>query len=79
MQKRWKEKGELFEENESDEKQEALMVSFADASDSEMKSRLKAMGFKWNKFRKEFYGCGDRKSIENELKGLDFQIEVAAE
>ena len=41
-----------------------------------MKSHLRDMGFKWNPFRKEWYGYGDRKVLEKTLQKNDVMIDV---
>lgn len=73
----WKEKAKVFLDADVGNSQDPLIVSFSSEPSSEIKSLLREMNFKWNSFRKEFYGYGHRKSIEEALVGVDFRIELA--
>lgn len=72
----WKRKAENFL-NESPKNQcEPLCITFKEEPSLETKKRLRKLNFKWNKFRKEFYGYGERENLVLELEGLDCHIEV---
>lgn len=43
---------------------------------AEIKERLKEMKFKWNEFRGEYYGFGDRESLQNLLANHECSIET---
>ena len=42
----------------------------------EIKEKLKEMKFKWNEFRGEYYGFGDREALRNLLAGHECNIET---
>ena len=73
----WKEKAKAFLENTAEDSQDPLIISFSSIPTPEIKSLLRELSFKWNSFRKEFYGYGHRRSIEEALAGTDFRIELA--
>jgi hypothetical protein len=56
--------------------QQTLCVSFQSEPSSEVKKRIQDLGFRWNKFRKEFYGYGKKIDIENMFKDLPCKIEI---
>ncbi len=73
----WREKAKNFLDASSEKTQDPLIISFPSNPSPSIKSLLREMNFKWNNFRKEFYGYGHRKSIEEALAGMDFSIELA--
>lgn len=73
----WREKAKNFLEAPSEKTQDPLIISFPSDPSSNIKSLLREMNFKWNNFRREFYGYGHRKSIEEALFGTNSKIEVA--
>lgn len=73
----WKQRAKDFLDSSNDEVQDPLIISFSSEPDPKIKSLLREMNFKWNNFRKEFYGYGNRKSIEEVLAGIEFSIELA--
>lgn len=50
-------------------------ISFLEEPSQEIKKKLKENKFSWNRFRKEYYGRGQRQEIENLLKGCKVKIE----
>lgn len=64
----WSEKGKALLASHRSEGKQPLIVSF----DSELlpitKSTLKSLKFKWNPFRKEWYGLGKKEDIESIFK-----------
>jgi hypothetical protein len=73
---KWKKNATSFTKEQEDSPQEALIISFQNEPPKEAKAKLKAMGFKWNVFRKEYYGYGSQKEMQNHLKGCDVSIEI---
>ncbi len=53
----------------------ALAISFKNHPSNEVREKLKALKFKWNGFRKEYYGFGDKKEIEKLLSDTEAKIE----
>lgn len=52
-----------------------LILSFHEPISEEVKDKLKSTGFRWNKFRCEYYGFGEKLTISSLLKGIDFKLE----
>lgn len=72
----WKNKAEQFLNSNKGEKTQSLCVSFAELPKAELKSKMKKMGFTWNKYRSEFYGKGTKEEIEKEFKSLKCKVEI---
>lgn len=53
-----------------------LTISFKNQPSQEIKAKLKNFKFKWNRFRNEFQGYGNKSALEEELKGSEFLIHV---
>ena len=53
-----------------------ITISLKNPPSSESKLLLKKMKFKWNSFRKEFYGFGDITNIEKQMAGIECSINV---
>jgi hypothetical protein len=62
--------------NEEEEKGKQIIISFKTSPTSEVKALLKNNKFKWNTFRGEYYGFGDKGTIENLFKNHECKIEV---
>ena len=56
-----------------------LSVKFQEEPIKETKEKLKKLNLKWNSFRKEFYGYGVKKEVEETLIGLKCNVEVFQE
>ena len=54
----------------------SLSISFSKSPDKEVREKLKEMKFKWNDFRGEYYGYGNREEMRNLLHGVKCSIEV---
>ena len=48
----------------------SLEISFTGIPDSETRSKLKALGFRWNPKKSVWYGYADRETLENDLKNV---------
>ena len=48
----------------------SLEISFTGIPDSETRSKLKALGFRWNPKKSVWYGYADRENLENDLKNV---------
>jgi len=72
----WKNKGKSFVSNGKETDGTPLSISFSNDPKPETKKILKDLGFRWNSFRKEFYGYGRKDQIRQALSGVDFKIEV---
>lgn len=71
----WKTLAKEFSKRQKNERT-ALALRFEIHPSEEVRNSLKKSGFKWNKFRKEFYGHGDKKELEELLKTSKVSIEV---
>ncbi|MBF5059710.1 conjugal transfer protein TraD [Candidatus Neptunochlamydia vexilliferae] len=74
--KKWQEKGEAAFEKDKVENGEALIVAFGTEPSKEIKGKLKNLGLRWNRFRKEWQGYAQKALVEKELQGLDVKIEA---
>ena len=54
----------------------SLSISFSKSPDKEVREKLKEMKFKWNDFRGEYYGYGNKEEMRNLLHGVKCSIEV---
>jgi len=53
-----------------------ITISFKQPPSREIKDHLKSIDFKWNKFRGEYYGFGDKSSLSKIIGKIDCKIEV---
>lgn len=73
--KKWRDQGVAAFEKDRDQNGEALIVSFNVEPPKEAKDKLKNMGFRWNRFRREWQGYGKKDLLEKELKEFGAMIE----
>lgn len=71
----WKKDAEEFSNSQSKNSDQVFCISFLEEPSIEIKQKLKENKFSWNRFRKEYYGKGQRADIENLLKGCKFNLE----
>jgi len=71
----WKTIAKEFSQAKSKNSDLVFSISFLEEPDKEVKQKLKENKFMWNRFRKEFYGKGQKSEIENLLQGCKFKIE----
>ena len=72
---KWKNKSKHQEIKLSLEAVQPLTVKFTDSLDKGHNSIMRELNFKWNRFRKEFYGHGNKTEIQSKLKDFDCVIE----
>ena len=70
----WKNIADDFEKISSERK--PVSISFQADPTNEVKARLRKAGFRWNRFRSEFVGYGDKSEIEHLLSGENFELEI---
>lgn len=51
-----------------------MFITFKSTPNKEIKEKLKTLKFKWNSFRGEFYGYGNKKDIETLLTGYEYLL-----
>lgn len=67
---------EAFDQKHKDTHLSPLAVSFENPPPKSLLLRLKQLGFKWNRFRNEWYGTADQQSLAKELEKASPKIEV---
>lgn len=74
----WKKRADEFKEGNKNAyaMHQSLSISFQADPNKEVKVKLRAAGFRWNRFRNEFVGYGDPSAIEQLLTGESFKLEV---
>jgi hypothetical protein len=72
----WKKKAKEYNENRKTLDSTPLSVCFKSPPNKEIKDQFKDLGFRWNSFRKEFFGHGQYSIVNDLIKGLDCKIEV---
>lgn len=72
----WKKKSMSYNEMEQNEKKARLSISFKNDPPKEIKEMLKKLSFKWNNFRSEYYGYGEKNVISDQLKNYQVNIEI---
>jgi hypothetical protein len=70
----WKQSADDFLKNK-EPGNTPLLISFKNEPNKEIKKALKEMKFQWNRFRKEYYGYSNRKTLVLLLNGSDYQID----
>lgn len=73
--KKWKDKGAVAFEKDKAQNGEALIVSFDAEPPREVKDKLRNLGLRWNRFRREWQGYGEKDLLEKELKEFGATIE----
>lgn len=65
-------------ESEKENLGQALIIAFDDLPSEAVRSKLKDLKFKWNKFRGEYYGYGDKKIVSSLLESCKCKIEIVS-
>ncbi|CCB87786.1 conjugal transfer protein TraD [Simkania negevensis] len=73
--KKWKDKGAAAFEKDKAQNGEALIVSFDAEPPREAKDKLRNLGLRWNRFRREWQGYGKKDLLEKELREFGAMIE----
>jgi hypothetical protein len=71
----WKANANEYLKAQSKSSAQVFSISFLEEPSLEIKQKLKENKFSWNRFRKEYYGKGQRSDIENLLKSSKFKLE----
>ncbi len=71
------EKVENFERKKAASKCPIIIAPESSSLTVDFKKKMKELKFKWNLFRKEFYGFGDIEDIKNQMKPFDCKISIA--
>lgn len=73
--KKWKDKGASVFEKDKAQNGEALIVSFDSEPPREAKAKLRDLGLRWNRFRREWQGYAKKALLEKEFKDFAPTIE----
>ncbi|WP_068468679.1 conjugal transfer protein TraD [Candidatus Protochlamydia phocaeensis] len=76
--KQWKDLAEEFSKTQSKHFDQVYSICFLEDPGIEIKQKLKENKFSWNRFRKEYYGKGQKSEIEALLKNSKYKIEEIA-
>ncbi len=71
----WKNNAEEFSKAQSKNSDQVFCINFLEEPSNEIKQKLKENKFSWNRFRKEYYGKGNKSDIEDLLKDCKFKLE----
>jgi len=72
----WRNRSGKLQNSDNQENQPALIVSFSNPLSKERKEKLRQLGFRWNGFRKEYYGRCNPNEIKSLCQGLDYSLET---
>lgn len=72
----WKAKGEKFSPTKKITDEPTFSISFKNPVGGSEKRAMKLLSFRYNKFRKEFYGYGKEKDIRSQLNDFEYSLEV---
>ncbi|MEM7175140.1 MAG: conjugal transfer protein TraD [Chlamydiota bacterium] len=75
MLAKWKEKGTAIFESEKEKSGQAIIIRFPEAPSTMVRKKLKDNKFRWNAWRKEWQGRGNREELEKLFENDHAQIE----
>ena len=75
----WRERGGLALGSLSKNSLDRLIISFPETPTVEMKNVLREKRFKWNRWRKEWYGTGKKEEVDAIVSGCGACVEVSVE
>lgn len=70
----WKNISQMHQEQKN--KGNAIIISFNVPPEVKIREKLKELNFKWNSFRGEYYGFGDKNAVSELLKNHECKIET---
>ncbi len=76
--KAWQTKAEVMFQHDQRVNAQPLILSFEVELDESSKTSLKALKFRWNAFRREWYGFGKKDELEVMFKGFGAKIETTS-
>ena len=74
---KWKSKGLSSLAVERETNPQPLIISLESELPIEIKAELRQKKFRWNPFRREWYGYGKKEDLESFLKGYKPHVEIA--
>ena len=76
IRKKWKEKGSAIFEAEKEKTGQAIIIKFAEMPLTQVRKKLKEHKFRWNAWRKEWQGIGNREELEKIFENDHAHIET---
>lgn len=74
--KEWTKRGAEALDLDKRQNGEPLVVTFAEEPEKSVKVKLRGMGLRWNRFRREWQGFAKKVELEKFLKGVDHQVQA---
>lgn len=74
--KQWTKKGAEALDVDKQQNGEPLVVTFAKEPEKPVKVKLRGVGLRWNRFRREWQGFAKKATLEKLLKGIDHQVQA---
>jgi hypothetical protein len=74
--KEWTRRGAETLDVDKQQNGEPLIVTFAKEPEKSVKGKLRGMGLRWNRFRREWQGFSKKAQLEKLLKGVDHQVQA---
>jgi hypothetical protein len=72
----WQKAAQDFDAPQNTTQQQLVAVKLGQDPSSETKSKMTDQGFRWNKFRKEFYGNSSPEEVHDLLGNVEYTLEV---
>ena len=73
--KEWTKKGAEALDVDIKQNGEPLIVTFAKEPEKSVKVKLRGVGLRWNRFRREWQGFARKGHLEKLLKGVEYQVQ----
>lgn len=72
---KWKSRAQAFLKARSEENATPIAIKFKSDVNKEMAQKLKELNFRWNRFRKEYYGYGNKSQLTQILGEANCHIQ----
>lgn len=76
LEKKWAEKGLQQMQSERANNSQALIIQFSKESSAKTKKELRSRKFRWNQFRREWYGYGKKEELSEFIKALNETAQI---
>lgn len=74
--KRWTKRGAGALDLGKEQNGEPLVVTFAKEPEKAVKVKLRGVGLRWNRFRREWQGFAKKPQLEKLLKGIEYELQA---
>ena len=72
---KWQTRAQAFLKTRSEENSTPLAIKFKAEVSKKIADQLRELNFKWNRFRKEYYGYGNKSQLTHLLDGANCHIQ----